>query len=175
MTDLKLFFTGILLSEGYPIENVLKVLQHHFGTLIQPSQPYKFNVTDYYTPEMGAGLTRYFVAFELLQEAFILPEMKQETIEIEHKHFTKGGNRIVNLDPGYLDSVKIVLASTKPGGHKIALSPTIYADMVLDYYKGQFRSFDWSFPDFKMGLYDNYFQMLRQTHRELANRVDVSK
>ncbi len=121
-----LYFVGVLLGKGYPIESVTKVLTHYFGPLVLPSESYQFVATSYYEPEMGSSLTRHFYAFESLQSPAMLAEIKHETIEIEKKHFTKNGNRVVNLDPGYIDEVKIVLASTKPGGHKIALSQDIY-------------------------------------------------
>lgn len=148
------------------LQTVLDALSKHLGAIIHVSNAFAFDCTHYYEKEMGPELTRYFVAFNDLRAPQELTQIKEQTIQLEQSLFSANNQRCVNLDPGYIDEVKIVLASTKYGGHKIALSENIYADMVMDYFKGQFRTFEWSFPDFKGGTYDEYFRALRAYYLE---------
>ncbi|MFN3467301.1 MAG: DUF4416 family protein, partial [Candidatus Brocadiales bacterium] len=47
--------------------------------------------------------------------------------------------RPVNIDPGYLTSSKLVLASTNDYSHRIYLKKGIYAEVTLRYVKGAFE------------------------------------
>lgn len=169
--ELVQFFMGVLYSPQTNLEELAQILKESFGTLESPSQVFSFHQTDYYTHEMGQNLSRIFFALEKLIHPSELPKLKKHSIQIENAFYKKNGKRSVNLDPGYLDSVKIILASTKKGGHKISLTKDIYADMVLDFYKGNFRFFEWSFPDFKSDIYWGYFLELR---RNFLNKVKTS-
>jgi hypothetical protein len=68
----------------------------------------------------------------------------------------------VNLDAGYMDYDKVVLVSAKYNGQKIYLDQGIWADLTLHYEKGQFNPYPWSFPDFKMGIYNDVFMEIRK-------------
>ena len=151
------FFIGILFQPQVLVEQIQPIIQDAFGPIEDVSEIFEFNHTNYYEDEMGASLQRIFFTFKGTMEAAQLVKWKEIAVQIEEEFFKKKGKRFVNVDPGYLDSVKIILASNKQGGHKIALTETVYADMVMDYFKGEFRFFDWTFPDFKSGLYSSFF------------------
>lgn len=155
------YFIGVIHKPEANLHKLAEVLSEVFGPLENTSKFYPFDITDYYFKEMGGNLQRVFYGIQRLGKTSELARFKEKTIELENAFFTENEKRLVNLDPGYLDAVKVVLASTKHGGHKIALTDKIYADMVLDYYKGTYRSFDWTFPDFKSGRYFEYFKKLR--------------
>jgi hypothetical protein len=120
-----------------------------------------FDVTDYYEEEMGANLTRRIVAFSGPHCADVLVGGKLACIELE-KGLSTEGKRTVNLDVGYLDHNKIVLASTKEAGQKIFIDSGIYADLVARYARGKYNPFEWTFPDFKDGRYDEEFATVRK-------------
>jgi hypothetical protein len=81
----------------------------------------------------------------------------------------------VNLDPGYLEAGKLVLASTKNASQRIYLRAGIYAEATLLYYEGAFHGCSYTYPDylwpqtlaFFIRLRALYLQQLRQ-HRALA-------
>ena len=73
--------------------------------------------------------------------------------------------RRVNLDPGYLDLHKLVLASVKYGPMKIHLGKGVYADLVCRYSEGAFRHLEWTFRDFREGRYDAELIAIRGIYR----------
>ena len=158
------YFIGVIFSPVISSAQISEVLRDAFGPLSSISEIYPFDKTRYYTDEMGEGLKRQFFTLKNLLSPWELPRMKELANTLEKEFFSEKGKRLVNLDPGYLDAVKVILASTKTGGHKIALTPTIYADLIQDYFKGSYRSFDWTFPDFKAGTYSAYLTQLRQNY-----------
>jgi len=117
-------------------------------------------LTDYYESEMGANLFRRLVAFESLRSPEALVEAKLACNRIENALAGPRGRR-VNLDIGYLDHNKVVLASAKAAGQKIYLANGIYADLVARYAQDAISPFAWTFPDFKDGRYDAELAELR--------------
>ncbi|MCI0417317.1 DUF4416 family protein [bacterium] len=134
------------------------------GEIDWESEDFPFDVTDYYENEMGMGLLRRFYSFQRLIMPDQIAEIKIYTNQLEEKYRNEKGRRI-NLDPGYLDTYKVVLASTKFGGQKIYVGKGIYADMTLVMYKGQWESFAWGFPDFKSGRYDTALSTIRDLYK----------
>lgn len=157
------YFIGALFAPKINIVDISQILSEAYGPLDDQSEVYPFESTRYYAEEMGEGLQRVFFSLKKLIPASELVRFKKDSCQLEQAFFSEQGKRLVNLDPGTLDAVKVVLASTKQGGHKIALTSEIYADLILDYFQGAFRSFEWTFPDFKSGLYFPFLEKLRQS------------
>ena len=125
-----------------------------------------FNLTDYYEKEMGTELGRSILSFDRLASPDELVDFKHECVELEHSLAESSGQRAVNLDPGYLDHGKLVLASLKAAGQKIYLARGVYADLVGRYGRGRYRPFEWTFPDFAAGLYDEELAAIRERYLE---------
>ncbi len=147
-------------SKAELLPEVLKKLHKSFGENDHISEWFPFTYTDFYAPEMGADLKRCIVSFKRTLPSQYLPKAKKWTQKVEKK-FMSAGKRRVNIDAGYMDHCKVVLASGKFGGHKIALTEECYADMILDYEKGTFRPFPWCFPDFRSGVYNSVLGKIR--------------
>ena len=177
------YFIAILRAGGVsPLsQNVIDQLQHLWGDIDYQSQDYPFNQTDYYQEEMGDDLQRCIVSFTNLRSPEELASAKLKCIELESKlscsplpsagegpgvRGLQPPKRLFNLDIGYLDHNKIVLASVKGLGQKIYLSQGIYADLVARYGHGHYQPFEWTFPDFKEGRYDVDLAHLRQRYLE---------
>jgi hypothetical protein len=109
---------------------------------------------------MGPVLLRTIIGFTGPHYADILVEAKLACIELE-KGCAVAEKRTINLDIGYLDKHKIVLASTKSAGHKVYLDRAIYADLVARFSGGSYVALPWGFPDFKDQRYEHDFKVLR--------------
>jgi len=70
--------------------------------------------------------------------------------------------RVVNLDPGYVEPSKLVLASMKPFAHRIYLGKGVWGDLTLLWRKGRWRALEWTFPDYASGRYDAFLTEVRQ-------------
>jgi len=157
-------FVAVLYADEALLERAVGMLTQEYGPLDYRSEPLSFTVTDYYRREMGGPIRRTFLSFQQLIDPGRLAEIKIKTNEIEDQLAVEG-RRKVNLDPGYLDVCKAVLASAKYNGQKIYLGQGIYADPTLHYEKGHFRPYPWSFPDFKTGEYENIFLRIRVLYK----------
>jgi hypothetical protein len=146
------------------LEQAVSEIKELFGKIDWISEDFPFDVTGYYENEMGKDLLRRFYSFEKLISPEQIVEIKIRTNQIEEKYRYEKG-RMINLDPGYLDTYKVVLASAKFGGQKIYLENGIYADMTLVMYKGQWESFAWGFPDFKSRRYDLTLSKIRDLYK----------
>src|SRR5438552_3797718 len=123
-------FIGVLLSDRKLIDPLEKRLVHAYGPVDHRSAVIPFDFTDYYEPEMGGLIDRVFFSFERLIEADRLPEIKRQTNEIESESapLLKTVKRPVNLDPGYVEQAKVILASTKNFYHRIYLGGVIFGE-----------------------------------------------
>lgn len=161
---------GVLCGQAEVTHKAISVMQESFGAIDYKSETFPFTVTDYYSQEMGYCLKRLFVSFDELIDPSQIVQIKKETTAIEDS-YRINGNRIINLDPGYMDYHKIVLASYKFGGYKIYLGQNVYGDMTLFYSKGRFIPFEWSFPDFKEGIYNKLFLNIRINYKKKLKAI----
>jgi hypothetical protein len=163
-------FIAVLSAPTVELEYVAQLTSEVFGSVEYRGPRRPFDVTTYYEDEMGPGLVRYILGFTGPHTADILVGAKLACIELE-KGSSLDGKRTINLDVGYLDHNKIVLASTKEAGQKIYLDSGIYADLAARYARGAYNPFDWSFPDFKDGRYNSDFMTLRSSLLHHAGRA----
>jgi hypothetical protein len=159
-------FVAILTRPEVVHSETAGILAEVFGSLDYSGPRRLFDCTDYYEQEMGPGLLRSIISFTGPHYADILPEAKRACIEIERGCAIDNGSgelkRVVNLDIGYLDHHKVVLASAKGAGHKIYLADGIYADLSLRYSRRGFEPLPWSFPDLADGRYNDDFREIRR-------------
>lgn len=75
------------------------------------------------------------------------------------------GRRRINLDPGYLDSAKIVLVSTKDFSHRIYLGNGIYGEVTLIYSGKNYQTLPYTYPDFRTQEYLDIFKKVREMYK----------
>ena len=165
------YFIAVLFSDDVALERALAGCEAAFGDIDYQSEPFPFNITRYYDKEMGPKLSRQFVSFVDLASAGNLGIYKAATNSVEEK-LARNGNRTVNLDIGYLDFDKVVLASAKPNWQKIFISDGFYADLTLYFRKGKWHPFEWSFPDFKQPTYYSVFHELRNRYKNQIKSLE---
>ena len=154
-----------LCSNPGALERGLKGLRALRGDIDHQGPPRPFDLTTYYEEEMGPGLERSIFSFEQPTSPEELVDFKHDCVELERSLAGSSGRK-ANLDAGYLDHGKLVLASLKPAGQKIYLARGVYADLVARYGGGRYRPFEWTFPDFSAGLYDEELNEIRRRHLE---------
>jgi hypothetical protein len=156
-----------MFSPGIYIDDIIESLEEAFGLVDGRSEMIDFNHTDYYTLEMGPGLKKVLLSFENLIKAENLWLAKRTTIDIENLYL-KDKKRRVNLDPGYLETSKFVLASTKNFSHRIYLNQGIYGEITLMYAEGKFRKLPWTYPDY---LEESFLSFLVKTRDEYKKTI----
>jgi len=164
------YFTAILFSSPDLFTGAKRILREKWGRLDLEGESRLFEVTDYYQPEMGSPLYRSIVSFAELMDPSEIVERKLSCNNIEDD-LALGSKRRVNLDAGYLDHNKVVLASAKAAGQKIYLDRGIYADLAGRYKSGRYQPFEWSFPDFKDGRYDRELLSIRKRYLSQLNEL----
>ncbi|MBQ7192748.1 MAG: DUF4416 family protein [Synergistaceae bacterium] len=153
--------TGIL----YPSENrellawSIDRLREIWGEPELVSRPVPFDKTNYYD-DISPDLTRIFACFPGFVNAGGLADWKHQAIEIEA--MSRQPVRAVNIDPGYIDGARLVLASTKDHAHRIYLRDGIFAEVTMRYRFKKWQSFDYTFPDFASGVYDEFLSSVRR-------------
>jgi hypothetical protein len=155
---------GVLFNRNFELEKAEDNLTALLGPIDLKSPIFDFVFTDYYGLEMGDNLQKRFYSFERLIMPDTLPDIKNATIAIEGQ-FSLDGNRAVNLDPGYLEESKLVLASTKNFSHRIYLRDNIWAEVTMRYAHGKFITHDWTYPDYSQDLGIEFLSRVREIYK----------
>lgn len=159
-------FIGMLSNEESLLTIVEDQLKAVFGDIDFESPVWSWEHTKYYSKEMGEGLKRRFVFFEKHINPGEISDIKVQTNEIETQFLGNDGGRTINLDPGYLDSSKLVLVSTKNFSHRVYLDKGIYGEVTLIYSGDNFQPLPYTFPDYKTDAYLALFKEARRLFKE---------
>jgi hypothetical protein len=161
---------GLLSGDPDLLRRTRQLLVRRFGPVDAESDLWPFDQTDYYQDEMGSGLLRWFLGFAQHVPPDQLAEIKHETNALEESIAADCAlpdiPRPVNIDPGYLDLTKLVLATTKDRGHRIYLGHGIYAEVTLQYSQGAWQVQPWTYPDYRRPEYHAFFSRLREQFRQ---------
>jgi hypothetical protein len=159
-------FTGMIAGGQTALfEAVEPELEALFGQIDLVSPVWPWNHTTFYEKELGRGLLRKFVFFKSLIHPQELPAVKLKTTGLERKYLNCEHQRQINLDPGYLNAAKVVLASTKDYSHRLYLGHGIYGEVTLAYSKGAYRPFPYTYPDFRTEEYLTFFEKARGIYK----------
>jgi len=159
--------TGFIFKDGEYFCKAKQGLRKSFGEIDFESQEIPFNHTDYYQKEFGHSLKRKFISFKRLITPQSIVETKIITNRIEVR-LSKDSLRRINIDPGYIDMAKLVLASTKDFRHRIYLNKGIFAEIALFYQNKSFRPWEWSYPDYRT---QEYFEIFNQIRKIYASQI----
>ena len=168
------YLVGLLSAEPDLIGAVEADLIPLLGVVHARSAVVPWTASQYYEKEMGSGLFRRFISFEPLAPPARLAEIKLATNDIEQRYCRTGtGGRRANLDPGYVDSGKLVLASTKNANQRVYLASGIFAEVTLQFYHGQFHPAPYTYPDYTWPQAISFFVSVRDRYlAQLRNGSD---
>ncbi len=173
-TPVKLFVALMAGSEAL-LKQAEERLETEFGPSDLRDETFAFDpLTPYYAAEFGQGLLKRIVAFESLVAPERLVEIKIRTNEMELEDFAGDPApegtpcRQVNLDPGYLNQAKVVLATTKDRNHRLYVARGIFEEVTLCYQRvpATYTVNPWTYPDYRMPERLAFFNRLRQRYRE---------
>ncbi len=156
---------GVLYRSKLDTASVDEKLVSLFGPIDFKSPTFDFIFTEYYAPEMGVDLRKCFYSFERLIMPDQLPDIKNATIKIEEE-YALDDKRTVNIDPGYIEESKLVLASTKNFSHRIYLRDNIWAEVTMRYARGKFITHDWTYPDYSQELGIKFLSQVREIYKK---------
>ena len=142
------YFVALLSSDVDLLTAVETDLSPILSEIDARSEVVPWIASKFYEREMGRGLLRRFVSFSVLQSPENLAEIKLQTQRIEDNYRIVAAGRRVNLDPGYIDAFKLVLASTKNAGQRIYLRSGIYGEATLLYHDAAFHGLEYSYRDY---------------------------
>ncbi len=159
---------SVIYADPRALEEFRKELEEKFGPVDLVSEAFPFTPTDYYCREMGEGLRRIFYSMEKLYPPEVLVDAKLWSwrMEKELKLRYKRKGRVVNVDPGYLTSSLLVIATFKPFAHRIPLAEGVYAHLELLFKRGKVSPLEWTYPDFKEPTYHPFLLKVRARYKE---------
>lgn len=158
---------GILAADDDCLNAAIELIKEKFGQIDITSDPWPFTQTSYYEKEIGKNIIRQFVSIEKPVSPARLAKIKLKTNKLEQQLAEKLTDlnlpRPVNLDPGIIEPSKLVLATTKNYSHRIYIGKNIYAEVTLIYDKGQWQPQNYTYPDYKLQCYHEFFNKVRKT------------
>src|SRR5437899_9932068 len=119
---------------------------------------------------MCANFICLYICYDLLSSVSSLAAVKHMTNRLEARWSTPQGQRRVNIDPGYLDLAKVVLASTKDHSHRLYIGDGIFAEVTLRYRQHTFQPWEWTYPDYRVPTTLAFFQQLRERYKAQLRR-----
>ncbi len=172
---------GMISADAALFDPAAEALAGTFSEIDLRSEIMAFDFTHYYDAQMGSPLWRQFVSFSRPVQPDTLAAAKVATNRIEAEFTARlAGHqtpvrvlldksqpaRPINLDVGYVDESKLILASMKNFSHRIYLDMGVYAELTLMYHKGRWDALAWTFPDYASGRYHPFLTQVRFRLRE---------
>ena len=169
--DVKLVLS-LFSSDKLLIDGVIKRLEDVSGPTDRISPWLLFDRTRYYEKEMGWPLHRRFVSFKRLIRPEEIIDIKLKAVEMENEYL-RDGNRLINIDPGYISLERLILATGKNYTHRVYMSRGIYADLTLIFNKGSFRPLEWTYMDYSDPMTIAYFNDERERYKRQLRGIEI--
>ncbi|RMG42840.1 MAG: DUF4416 family protein [Candidatus Dadabacteria bacterium] len=167
-------FVTVMSREEQVIKQALGEIEKREGEIECCSDLMDFNFTDYYQRDMGKELKFCFAVLSDLQNPFNLAARKILSNKIESllaKTSQVAVTRPVNIDPGYISELQLVLASTKFAPHRLAVGEGIWAEVTMLYQNGGWQELPWSYPSYSTEESKKFFKSARKlVLRKLASK-----
>lgn len=155
---------GVLAASPALLAEASAALAASVAPLALATDPAAWTQSEYYVREMGAPIWRQYLALDARMAAEELADLKRLTNALEDRWRSARG-RAVNLDPGYLDLLRVVLASTKDAAHRVAIGAGVYAEATLHFAHGSFQAWPYTYPDYAGADARDFFTRVRARFR----------
>lgn len=156
---------GVIYNEKKILDEAMEILVEKFGEVDGMCEEFSFSeeFSNYYDEEIGGEGLRRIYSFERTVDPTLQAEIKEFTNEIEAK-FSVDGNRKINLDPGFINHGRLMLATTKAAGFRIPLKNGIYTELTLFYARGGWHKFPWSYRDYQSERVQSFLSEVRKKY-----------
>ena len=156
---------GIIYSDSELLEKALSALKERFGDIDDASPEFSFSkeFSSYYDSELGGEGLRRIYSFKALVEPSEQAEIKTYTNELEAL-LSVDGNRHVNIDPGFINHGRLLLATTKPTGFRIPLKDGIYTELTLYWARGEWQKLPWTYRDYQSKTVQDFITRVRRQY-----------
>ncbi len=162
---------GFIFNDDGALIKAKSCLKKHFGQIDFESIILPFTHSNYYDKEFGDNLKRQFISFKKLINAEKLADIKILSNRIEDTLAFNHGPRKINIDPGYIDMAKLILATTKDFVHRIYLKKGIFSEVTLFYRDKSFSPWEWTYPDYKTNEYLSIFNQIRDIYAQQTKNL----
>ena len=165
---------GVIYADEDILRRGIEMLTEAFGPIDGESVHFSFSkeFSNYYDEELGGEGMRVILSFRDTVDPSRQAEIKLRTNEME-KILSAGVGRRINLDPGFINHGRLMLATTKKAGFRIPLSDGIYTELTLFYAKGEWHKLPWTYRDYQSQKVQAFITEVRS--RYLAERRRLMK
>ena len=156
---------GVIYHDTEILERALKALTDKFGEIESVSEEFSFSeeFSNYYDEEIGGEGFRRIYSFKNTVEPDRQADIKIFTNDLENR-LSVNGNRKINLDPGFINHGRLMLATTKQAGFRIPLKDGIYTELTLFYARGGWHKFPWSYRDYQSERVQRFLTEVRKSY-----------
>ena len=154
---------GVIYSDRDVLEKTLELLVREFGEIDAVSEEYSFSdeFSTYYDTELGGKGIRKIYSFKEPVDP-----SRQAKIKIFTNNIEKSFNRRINLDPGLISHGRLLLATTKATGFRVALEDGIYSELTLFYARGKWNKLPWTYRDYQTERVQKFLAKVRKIYLE---------
>lgn len=160
---------GVIYHEKEILDSAMEILVREFGEVEAVSEEFSFSgeFSTYYDDEIGGEGFRRIYSFKDTVDPARQANIKLRTNEIEAE-FAVDGRRRINLDPGFINHGRLLLATTKATGFRIPLKDGIYTELTLFWARGGWQKLPWTYRDYQSERVQKFITEVRRTY--LADR-----
>lgn len=163
---------GVIYNDLTVYGEAVKMLVDAFGPIDRESERFSFSreFSEYYDEELGGEGMRVILSFRDTVDPARQAEIKKMTNEFE-RILSVGGKRKVNLDPGFINHGRLMLATTKKAGFRIPLTDGIYTELTLYWARGAWQKLPWSYRDYQSERVQSFITEVRRDYLKWRRSV----
>jgi hypothetical protein len=147
-------------DEKYLLE-IENILRKNFSKIIEQTKPFQLSFSKYYIQEMGEPLKKKYILLDKIIDKTNLKEIKIYSMELE-KQYSNNQKRKINIDPFYIDTDQLVIATKKYRGNRIYIGDNLYIELELWFHNKSYQPFPWTYLDYKE--YIPFFNQFRKKY-----------
>ncbi len=165
--DEEKLIVGVIYHDKDFLEKALTMLTDMFGETDCVSDEFSFSAgfSDYYDEEIGGEGLRRFYSFRRLVNPSEQAKIKTATNRME-KELSVDGKRRINLDPGFMNIGRLMLATTKNAWFRVPLSDGIYTELTLFWARKRWNKMAWTYMDYQSETVQKFLTKVHKIYLE---------